>query len=139
MNITKATYLPPPKRGIRLMIDSQPAILKPGRKSLLELGVAVLADAEDAIFPWVNNLAFHLDGDPTNMDPANEIIGGTTDPIIVCVARRYWQAIHKGGSPHGPIRIPTLEEALHELANSPYWTKIERWSHTAEPLLVLQN
>jgi hypothetical protein len=125
MNITRAVYLPPPRRGIRIEVASQPAIIKPIRKSLLERGIAVLTDARDAVFPWTINLAYHLDGDPTNLDPEHGIVGGTTDPVIVCLARRYWQAIHVGSHPHGWIRIPTREEALEELENSSFWPKPE--------------
>jgi len=125
MNITRAAYLEPPRRGIRIEVASQSAIIKPIRKSLLERGIAVLVDTKDAVFPWTINLAYHLDGDPTNLDPDNEIVGGTTDPVIVYLARRYWQAIHVGKHLHGRIKIPTREEALEELENSSFWPKPE--------------
>ena len=123
MNITRATCLPPPQRGIRIEVDGQSAIIKPIRKSLLDQGIAILADVEDAVFPWTTNIAVHLDGDETSLDPNNKIIGGTTDPVIVCLARRLWQAPHEGKRLYGRMTIPSPEEALDELENSPLWPK----------------
>src|SRR5580658_6800233 len=96
MKITNAFYLNPPQRGIHIMADGQPAIIKLTKKSLLDCGIAVLADIKNAEFPWVTNLSYHLNGDETDRDPGNKIIGGTDDPIIVCMARRYWEAVHDG-------------------------------------------
>jgi len=121
MKITQATSLRPPRRGIHILADSLPAILKPTPQSLLDRGVAILADAEDAEFPWVNNLAYHLDGDETNLEAGNKIVGATVDPVIVCLARRYRRAMRNGGIRPGPVKIPTLEDALDELKDSPAW------------------
>jgi len=123
MNITQATYLRPPSKGLRIIADGLPAIIKPTRKSLLDRGVAVLADTRDAQFPWVNNLAYHLDGDETNVEASNKIVGGTDDPVIVCLARRYWHAVHDGTFRSGPVEIPTAQEARYELGNFAIWLK----------------
>lgn len=114
MKISHAFYLASPRRGICIMADGQPAIIKLTKKSLLDRGIAALADIRDAEFPWVANLAYHLNGDETDLDPSNKIIGGTDDPVIVCMARRYWEAIHENKVPRGSAPIPTLEEASAE-------------------------
>jgi len=119
MKITQAIFLGPPGYGIHIIADGMPAIIKPTRKSLLDRGIAVLADAEEAVFPWVNNLAYHLDGDETNIEAGNKIVGGTDDPVVVCLARRYWRASHNGGIRPGPVKIPTVEEAWDELEGCP--------------------
>ena len=132
MKVTRAAYLLPPYRGVRIEVESRTAIIKPIRKSLLDKGIAVLADAGDEIFPWTTNLAYHLDGDETNLNPDNQIVGGTTDPVIVCLARRYWQTLHVGGSLRRSLKIPPLEEAIHELENSPFLPKCETLHAMAE-------
>ena len=132
MKVTRAAYLLPPYRGVRIEVEGRTAIIKAIRKSLLEKGIAVLTDTGDEIFPWTTNLAYHLDGDETNLDPHNQIVGGTTDPVIVCLARRYWQTLHAGGSLRRSLKIPPLEDAIHELENSPFWPKCETLHAMAE-------
>jgi hypothetical protein len=121
MKITQAIYLNAPPRGVRIVAGGQPAVIKLVRKGLLDLGIAVLADAKDAEFPWVNNLAYHWNGDQTNLETAGKIVGGTDDPVAVCLARRYWQATHSGKLVPGPVDIPAEEEAQEELRDPAAW------------------
>jgi hypothetical protein len=104
-----------------MIADGLPAIIKLTSKSLLDRGVAILADIKDAEFPWVNNLAYHLDGDETDLEPSTKIVGGTDDPVVVCLARRYWRAVHELRAKPGPVEIPTLEEAKEELEDPHAW------------------
>jgi hypothetical protein len=123
MNITRANYLKGPQRGVRIIADGQPAIIKPVKKTLLDRGIAVLADTEDAPFPWVNNLGYHLNGDVTDLRPETRIVGGTDDPVAVCLARRYWRASREGKAKPGRVGVPALEEAKCELNDPGSWPK----------------
>ena len=123
MKITRAIFRKKPKQGVRVIADSQPAIIRLTPKYFLDLGVAFLSDAKDAEFPWVNNLAYHLTGDDTNFEEPTKIVGGTNDPVAVCLARRYWLATKRGKLRHGPVAIPTSEEAQYELEDSTFWRK----------------
>ncbi len=123
MKITRADYLHEPQRGVRIVADGQPAVIKLARKGLLDRGIAVLADAKDAVFPWVNNLGYHLNGDETDLRPENRIPGATADPVAVCLARRYWRASKRGGVRPGRIDVPDPEEAREELADPESWPK----------------
>ena len=123
MKITQALFLKPPQQGVHIIADGRPAIIKRTQKYLLDQGIATLVNADDAEFPWVYNLAYHLDGDETNIEPVSKIVGGTDDPVIVCLARRYWQARHDGNLKPGPVKIPTLEEAWSELEDPSVWSK----------------
>jgi hypothetical protein len=123
MKITRAFFHQRPRQGVRIIADSRPAIIKLTPKYFLDLGVAVLSDAKDAEFPWVNNLAYHLTGDETNVKDTTKIVGGTNDPVAVCLARRYWQATKSGKLRHGPVEVPTSEEAQRELEDPTLWHK----------------
>jgi hypothetical protein len=123
MKITRADYLKGPQRGVRIIADGQPAIIKPVRRTLLDRGIAVLTDAKDAVFPWVNNLGYHLNGDETDLRPETMIIGGTDDPVAVCLARRYWRASKEGRVKPGRVDVPAPEEAKRELDDPGVWPK----------------
>ncbi len=123
MKITRAFFHKRPKQGVRIIADSQPAIIKLTPKYFLDLGVAVLSDAKDAEFPWVNNLAYHLTGDETDVEDTTKIVGGTNDPVAVCLARRYWRATKNGKLRTGPVKVPTSEEAQRELKAPTLWHK----------------
>jgi len=81
----------------------------------LHQGIAMLRDTADAEFPWVNNLVFHRDGDDTQVESPNKIVRGTGDPIIVCLAIRYEQALRNETVDVGPLALPSLQEAEREI------------------------
>jgi hypothetical protein len=110
--VFEAEYLP--NRVLHIVVNGQPAVITPLFQHL-HRGVAILRDAVEAEFPWVNNLVYHGDGDVTRVDAPHKIVGGTDDPIVVCLAIRYEEALQEGNLRVGPVALPSLEEAHREI------------------------
>ena len=54
---------------------------------------------------------------------ATSLKGFTDDPVVVCLARRYWMAVNSEDFDRGDVRVPSTEEARAELADPNSWTK----------------
>ncbi len=116
MNITHAGYTNP-NEGITAVVDGHHVVIELTKKSLLDLGVAVMTDVNPDR-PWAENLLFQLPADPDDgRSSPLPIEGGTDDPVVVCLARRYWLAANGVHFKAGLVPIPTIEEAQRENAN----------------------
>lgn len=112
LHVFEADYLP--NFILYVIVNGQSAVVTK-YFNLLHQGIVILRDTADAEFPWVKNLVVHLDGDDTNIAAPNKIVGGTTDPILVCLAIRYEEALREGTIKVGPIPLPSREEAEREI------------------------
>ena len=122
MKITEANFLAYPDEGIDVLTGGQPARIQLTKKSLLDEGIAIVEDRDDAQPIW-SLVSYPLPRDPSIGRGETLIEGGTVDPIIVCLARRYWKAVNSENFAPGPVPIPTHDEALAELNNPKTWKK----------------
>ena len=110
--VFEAEYLP--NHILHVVVNGRPAVITPLFQHL-HRGVAILRDAIEAEFPWVNNLVYHRKGDVTHVNAPHKIVGGTDDPILVCLAIRYEEGLREGMIRVGPVALPSLEEAHREI------------------------
>ncbi len=101
--------------ALRLVIDGAVAWIYEPKRSLLELGYAVLADDAGAPGHWSARLpALHLPADPDSGRAALELHGATQDRLVVGLARTFWNLC----SGHGRFepRVIDLAAARARLA-----------------------
>ena len=84
--ITSAFQLAWPDEGINIEADGRLARIELTKKSLLDLGVAVLADVEGQE-PWIGQFSYELPADPALGRGLTRIEGGTTEVLRGIIAR----------------------------------------------------
>ena len=120
MRVIQASYLPGLEAGVAITVDGHKAIIELTKKSLLDLGVAILSDLNEEDI-WAKSITYRLPPDEADGRGPLNIQGGTNDPVIVCLARRHWLASNRPNFQTGPVPVPTLEEARVELADPTSW------------------
>lgn len=85
-----------PALGLR--IDGQRAWIFEPKRSLLELGYAVLVDDVAAPAGWAERLpVLHVPGDPAQGRAPLALHGATADPLVVALARGFWNRCNGHG------------------------------------------
>lgn len=95
---------------LRLIANGRP-VQTDTKSTLLERGVAVLLDDEGY---WSEHLSVTLPPESDRVQPW-KIEGGTVNPVIVVLARRYWDACNQSDFKEGPVPIPNAAEAAAEM------------------------
>jgi hypothetical protein len=122
MNITEAIFWS--RGGCTFLADGHASVIIEPKKSLLDLEVVVVADDDPDHDTYWQNIRFALAPDPANGRASSlSIEGGTNDPVIVCLARRYWNAVNTPGFTPDTVPVPSREEAIAELADQRAWPK----------------
>jgi len=111
MDVTEAEFLP--DQRLRVRVGGKSAFIT-SNFQFIKQGIAILEDDPKEEFPWIYNIAYHRDGDDTNVQNPKKIIGGTSDPVLVCLARRYQEALQHGTVVIGPVPLPSIEQARRE-------------------------
>ena len=101
---------------LELVVDGKPALVDT-KFRLLQLGVAVLLDPGLAEPHWKQATAVVVTPDADVPDFTQTIKGGTNDPVVVALARRYYDAKNSEETDFqlGRVDVPSVEEAILEL------------------------
>lgn len=105
----KIQFISNDRRGLRVrLVEEGITVAMDVKHGLLEYGVAVLRPSNLGDLPDFKTRAIVHGG--VELD----VMYGTTDPVLVCLARRAWTAGNLDGG-FRFIQIPTMEEAMQEL------------------------
>ena len=120
MNITHISPPDPSREGVGIIVEGYgTAVIELTKKYLLDLGIAIIGEAGDGD-TWTGRINYKLPADPKKGRGETVIEGGTDDPVIVCIARRFWNASNAEDY-WFPYTIPSRQEAIAELADPKAW------------------
>ena len=79
-------------------------------------GAIILLDDFDSGNYFAESYIVHYDGDPKDSASPNNIPGGTTDPVVICIVERWLlDTLPDRVNEETPIPVPTFQEASAEL------------------------
>ena len=89
---------PPAQQGLALLVDDDAQVRRVFRRSLLELGYAVLVDDAQAPAHWAERLPpLQIPEDEDSGRGALELRAATQDALVVGLARSFWNLCNGHG------------------------------------------
>jgi hypothetical protein len=92
------------------------------KRPLLEIGIVVLISTDSS------PITFSAE-QPECQElgrPRMKIKGGVIDPVLLVIARRYWDSLNSDNFKDGwKVQIPDRETAMNEINNNDHWPKPE--------------